>query len=260
MVGGEEGEKVDEEEGGSEGGEAGAERDVEGVLEKGVHEGEEVTFGGGFFALDIDSKVLIINAVMNLRMIVPLAMTGLICGGVFLVGCGSRPSQSGSVSTPRPYVPKLSERQYLAKALLADSRFKLANFHVSGKIDSATALQNLQQTAAGSSAARSAYGKAPGGRTMLDPRMLRAMRTLMNSGYTVRVTELAGGSHSSNSRHYLGVAIDIDYVNGVKVGSSNPHYRSFLQRCREMGATEVLGPGDRGHSTHIHVAWPRTDG
>ena len=202
---------------------------------------------------------------MNLRMIVPLAMASLVCGGAFLVGCGSRPSVPG-VSSPsrsyptRPYVPPMSERQSLAKGLLADSRFKLANFHVSGKVDNATALQNIQQTAAGSSAARSSYGTAPGGRTMLDTRMLRAMRTLVNSGYTVRVTSIAGSSHSSNSRHYVGKAIDIDYINGVKIGSSNPHYRAFLQRCREMGATEVLGPGDRGHSTHIHVAWPRTEG
>jgi len=75
--------------------------------------------------------------------------------------------------------------------------------------------------------------------------------------WIIRVTEFAGGSHSSRSRHYLGVAVDIDYINGVKVGYGNPYYKRYMQRARELGATEVLGPGDRNHSSHIHVAWPR---
>jgi hypothetical protein len=30
-----------------------------------------------------------------------------------------------------------------------------------------------------------------------------------------------------------------------------------MARCRALGATEVLGPGDQGHDDHIHAAWPR---
>jgi len=104
---------------------------------------------------------------------------------------------------------------------------------------------------------RSSYGTAPGGYVRLDPRMLRAMQTLAKEGYTFRVTSMAGASHSRTSRHYAGLAFDIDLINGCKVGSSSPHWRTVLKRCREMGATETLGPGDKGHSTHIHAAWPR---
>ncbi|MDB4265291.1 carboxypeptidase [bacterium] len=128
---------------------------------------------------------------------------------------------------------------------------------VSGRYDGASALDNIRQAAAGNAVKRSSYGTAPGGYVRLDPRMLRAMKSLAKEGYTFRVTALAGASHSRTSRHYAGLAFDVDMINGRKVGYSNPYWRKFLARCRAMGATETLGPGDRAHSTHIHAAWPR---
>jgi hypothetical protein len=141
--------------------------------------------------------------------------------------------------------------------MLQQPGLSLLDFHVSGRRDEATAKHNLLQTAAGKSAKRSYYSNAPGGKTQLDPQMLRAMLILLNEGYTFRVTEFAGGSHSSNSRHYAGLAFDIDTLNGRRISYGHPNYRAFLKRCRQLGATEVLGPGTRGHSRHLHVAWPR---
>jgi len=69
------------------------------------------------------------------------------------------------------------------------------------------------------------------------------------------INQAAAGNRTS--RHYAGLAFDIDLINGRKVGKSNPYWRTVLKRCRELGATETLGPGDKGHSTHIHAAWPR---
>ena len=148
------------------------------------------------------------------------------------------------------------ERTRLAQSLLRNSRVSLLNYHVSGRRDSATARDNLVQTAKGLPAKLSYYGRAPGGTTRLDVRMLRALHILTREGYSFRITELAGGSHSSRSRHYVGVAFDIDFLNGRKVKPGHPTYRRFLQRCRQLGATEVFGPGTRGHSTHLHIAWP----
>ena len=128
---------------------------------------------------------------------------------------------------------------------------------VSGRYDGASAFDNINQAAAGYAAKRSSYGTAPGGYVWLDWRMLRGLRDLAERGYTFRVTALAGASHNSNSHHYAGLAFDIDKINGQKVGYGNPYWRNFLKRCRDLGATETLGPGDPGHSTHIHVAWPR---
>lgn len=150
-----------------------------------------------------------------------------------------------------------ARRQALAQDILQHKRISLANFHVSGRRDTATALDNIRQTARGGKARRSYYGNAPGGYTRLDNRMLAGLKKLADQGYRMRLTEVAGGSHSRKSRHYAGLAFDVDYINGIKVGYGNPYYRKFMKRCRRLGATEVLGPGDRGHNTHIHVAWPR---
>lgn len=122
--------------------------------------------------------------------------------------------------------------------------------------DGADARSNIRDTAASKSAKRSEYGNAPGGTVNLDTRLLNGLQELAKT-YSFRVTSLAGGSHSSNSRHYSGIAMDVDEINGVHVSSSNPHYRAFMQQCRTLGATEVLGPGDDDHSTHVHCAWPR---
>lgn len=128
---------------------------------------------------------------------------------------------------------------------------------VSGRVDGATALDNIQQAAAGHAVKLSYYGKAPGGYVRLDPRMLRAMKTLVDEGYSFRVTSVAGGSHSYNSRHYDGLAFDVDMINGVKVQYGSAYYHQFMARCRELGADETFGPGSRGHSGHVHLAWPR---
>lgn len=150
------------------------------------------------------------------------------------------------------------ERERLAAELLSHPRVDALDYHVSGRRDSASAMDNLEQAAQGGMVRRSSYGNAPGGWTMLDVRMLRALLTLAEEGYSFRITEIAGGSHSRTSRHYAGVAFDVDMVNGHRVRARHPSYRRFLERCRQLGATQVFGPGTRGHSSHLHIAWSRT--
>lgn len=157
----------------------------------------------------------------------------------------------------RPMWNHHSERKGLAKMIKNEPGITFLNYHVSGRRDSATARHNIEQTAKGLPAKRSYYGTGPGGACQLDVRMLKALYILAREGYTFRITELAGGSHSSKSRHYAGLAFDIDFLNGHKIKWGHPTYRKFMQRCRELGATEVLGPGSRGHNSHVHIAWPR---
>ncbi|GHC45501.1 hypothetical protein [Roseibacillus persicicus] len=178
---------------------------------------------------------------------------------VFVLGLAVVVSCSSSGSKGGMGIGK-SSRQRLAIALLESPRAQFANYHVSGRRDNATALDNMKQTAAGVPAARSSYGTAPGGYVQLHPEMLRAMKILTDKGYSFHVTSIAGSSHSSRSRHYLGTAFDINKVNGVPVRSGSPYWREVIRICEGLGATETLGPGDRGHSTHIHVAWPRPPG
>lgn len=187
----------------------------------------------------------------NWSLILPIT-AGLIVAVV--VGCSSGGKSDTSTTSFK------NSRERLAVALLANPKVQFANYHVSGKRDNATALDNLKQTAAGLPAARSSYGRAPGGYTQLSPQMLHAMKVLADQGYSFHVTSIAGSSHSSRSRHYLGVAFDVNRINGVKVRSGSPYWRDFIRKCEAMGATETLGPGDPAHSTHIHLAWPRPPG
>jgi zinc D-Ala-D-Ala carboxypeptidase len=146
-------------------------------------------------------------------------------------------------------------RASLARTILRSQRISLATFHPSGVVDNAHARQNIVDTARGGRAHRSCYGTAPCGSVYLDVDVLRGMLGLRNS-FTFRVSEIAGGSHSAGSRHYAGKAIDVDIVDGRGVSAANPHVRGFMARCRALGAVEVLGPGDAGHATHVHCAWP----
>lgn len=148
-------------------------------------------------------------------------------------------------------------RAQTAEWIKESPKITLLHRQVNGRNDGASSWDNISVTANGGSAKRSWYGTAPGGYTKLDIRMLRAMKTLAQEGYTFNVTSIAGGSHSRTSRHYAGTAFDVSTINGQKVRYGSSYWRAFLRRCRQLGATETLGPGDRGHSTHIHAAWPR---
>jgi chitosanase len=143
----------------------------------------------------------------------------------------------------------------LADRILNHPNIKLATSHVSGVNDSATARQNIIDTAAGQPARRSSYGNAPGGTVRLDADMLRGLLALADT-YSFHVSELCGASHSTGSRHYRGVTADFNFINGQHISASHPDQAAFRSRCQALGATQVLGPGNTGHSTHIHAAWP----
>ena len=146
----------------------------------------------------------------------------------------------------------------LARAILISDRITLSDIHSSGNDDNATALQNISDMADGNQAALSSYGNAPGGSVMLSVSLLEGILAIAER-YTINISELAGGSHSPTSRHYVGVAADINEVNGEHVSSlSASVVGDFKQLAQNLGATEVLGPGDDPHhQSHFHVAWPR---
>ncbi len=131
-------------------------------------------------------------------------------------------------------------------------------YHTSGTSASAsTARQNIVDTAKCLRAQTSWYADPGTTYVWLHSGMLSTIKTLATTyGYSMLVTEYAGGDHSSSSYHYRGTAFDVSSINGRGVSSSNPYWRSFNQRCRDRGAVEVLGPGYAGHDTHVHNAWP----
>lgn len=143
-----------------------------------------------------------------------------------------------------------------ATHLLRFGTIDYAQRHVSGVSDQATAYHNVHDTANGQAAKRSAYQNAPGGSVRLSGTMLRAMLALARDGWRFKVSEFAGGSHSPNSRHYRGTAVDVERIGTLPVSSAHPSFRRFMQACRTYGAVELLGPGDANHDTHVHAAWP----
>ena len=146
-------------------------------------------------------------------------------------------------------------RKNVANGVLSNPNITLATTHVSGNVDNANARQNIDDTSKGTDASRSSYGTAPGGTVKLDLQMLVALLKLADT-YKFSVSELAGGEHAKGSRHYNGVTVDVNIINGKRVGSTHPDIANFMQECRSLGATQVLGPGNPGHDTHVHCAWP----
>jgi len=159
-------------------------------------------------------------------------------------------------------VPPASNRAQLAQQILNNANIILHNQSpiYSGRSDGADALSNIRDTANSGAAKRSSYGNAPGGTVFLDTRMLSTMLQVAGS-YRIGVSSIAGGSHSRTSRHYAGITMDINIINGTRLrdlSTNNASVANVMQMCRNQGATEVLGPpNDSGHRGHIHCAWPR---
>ncbi|WP_299541718.1 peptidoglycan-binding protein [uncultured Streptomyces sp.] len=143
----------------------------------------------------------------------------------------------------------------LARQLLNTRGITYARTH-SETVDSrSTAYRNIHDMAKGIGAATSGNSHVGYKRVQLDPRMLHALITLHDKyGYTLQISEFVGGVHSKGSHHYRGLSFDANFINGIHVGSGAPH-KKVMTLCTALGATQVLGPGDPGHSTHIHCAW-----
>ncbi len=126
-----------------------------------------------------------------------------------------------------------------------------------GRFDGADPLNNIRDAAAGQLAKTSCHGTAPCTRVAVDDRLLKAMVSLVRDfGFSYFVTSIVGASHSRNSFHYVGRAIDIGEVNGVFISGDSSTARAFMDACRALGAVEVLGPSnDANHQDHIHCSF-----
>ena len=151
--------------------------------------------------------------------------------------------------------PATGDAVALAQQLLKAPGITFARVHSQTRHSGSTAYANIADMAVGKGALTSPQSHVGAKRVPLDARMLRGLLSLRNQhGFRMNVTEFVGGVHSSTSRHYRGLSFDVNEINGVHVGSGAPH-RAFMTACRALGATEVLGPGAKGHSTHVHCAW-----
>jgi|GEM_PF-585464 len=148
--------------------------------------------------------------------------------------------------------------QQLAQRLVNSGTVTFAGRHADADHpnDNANADDNIHDAAAGRRVNTSEYGHARGRQVDLDPRLLTMLNQLAQE-FHLGISEIAGGRHSENSRHYSGIAVDINSINGQPVNIRNPDFRRLMQRARQLGATEVIGPPSEGHATHVHLGMPR---
>jgi zinc D-Ala-D-Ala carboxypeptidase len=143
-----------------------------------------------------------------------------------------------------------------ALSIIDQGRTTFWNYHDVTPTDDATALKNVNQAASGLPAKLSpTQPHVSWSQICLGSSMLNGLYSI-GSAWRLTVSELAGGTHGGpSSYHYAGRAVDIAAINGIGVSASNPYYRAVMDSCWNNGAVEVLGPGDAGHSTHIHCAF-----
>ncbi|MHB1485002.1 MAG: hypothetical protein ACYCYI_10095 [Saccharofermentanales bacterium] len=124
----------------------------------------------------------------------------------------------------------------LAEAILSDKNIDLATIHVSGVKDHASAYNNIYSTSQGYPADRSRYGTAPGGYIDLNPKMLKLILLLADK-YNYKISEISGGSHSSGSKHYSGIAFDVVRINGTIARKNCSYAKAFVADAGKFGAT-----------------------
>ncbi len=71
----------------------------------------------------------------------------------------------------------------------------------------------------------------------------------------VHVTSTTGGKHVKNSYHYRNQAVDFVPAGGMASMTKADVRQIFASRGIDV--VELLGPGDKGHSDHFHVAWTK---
>lgn len=80
--------------------------------------------------------------------------------------------------------------------------------------------------------------------------------SLLTGEFGGTITSTTGGKHVPNSYHYRAQAVD--FVPRGGMGSvSKDQIRAYLE-SQGVNIKELLGPGDKGHNDHFHVAFSKT--
>ncbi|WP_405720490.1 hypothetical protein [Streptomyces sp. NBC_00046] len=165
------------------------------------------------------------------------------------------PGRHGQAARHHAPAKPASESARLARSVLNAKGITYAKAHVSGTDKVSLPQQNLVDVSNGRLAKTSPWGHKKGARVALDTRMLNGVLKLGTQyHYKFEISEFVGGRHSRTSKHYAGRAVDVTWINGRHVGKRADH-RGLMNACRKLGATLVLGPGDKNHDTHVHCQW-----
>ncbi len=188
---------------------------------------------------------------------------------------GDNEEDGTGVITPISEVPSNikvpdGNAQDLAKKILANSNIVLTENVLQHNEPSSGPKQNIVDTSEGKPAWRSSWGDMGHTQVPLASRMLSGLLAIGENNVKVQVNTIAGGDHGSKSRHYAGIAFDIQSAPGEIART-----KLILGICRVAGATETIGPCNNNvslavckatgfetnseHQNHIHCGWPRSD-
>jgi hypothetical protein len=119
--------------------------------------------------------------------------------------------------------------------------------------DGASPLSQIHDTCQGLKVKRSRYGTAPKGCVCLAGKPLQVIYDYAIQFYgehrkPIRINSIAGSSHSANSLHYQGKAIDVACKDPLD------HCNETKTFCQEQNAHQVCYPGSTcgGHETWVH--------
>ncbi|AJP72926.1 hypothetical protein [Sphingomonas hengshuiensis] len=82
-----------------------------------------------------------------------------------------------------------------------------------------------------------------------------AVGTLLKDEFGGTVTSTTGGKHAKNSYHYRNQALDFVPAGGM-ASTTKQEIRAYLE-SQGVSIKELLGPGDKDHSDHFHVAFAK---
>lgn len=82
--------------------------------------------------------------------------------------------------------------------------------------------------------------------------------SLLTDAFGGTITSTTGGKHVPGSYHYRGQAVD--FVPRGGVGAVSKQQIRDVLAAAGVPIKELLGPGDKGHSDHFHVAFGKTRG
>jgi tape measure domain-containing protein len=80
-----------------------------------------------------------------------------------------------------------------------------------------------------------------------------SVSALLRGAFGGTITSTTGGKHVPNSYHYKGQAVDFVPRGGMR-GTSKAQIRATLEAAG-INILELLGPGDKDHADHFHVAF-----
>ena len=165
--------------------------------------------------------------------------------------------------------------QVLAEKIIKEKRVTFSSIHFHKLLnDKANADDNIKDVAEGKKSQLSNYKKAkahrdePGnsGEVEVASELLYLIY-MLSKKYTFNISEITGGSHSGDSKHYFGRAIDINVVNGQDIGDGvgknavskipDKLILEFAKEAKKHGATKVLNKFTRAkqkdHHNHFHI-------